>query len=974
MLYLLLLIFISICGSESNSGCSMSISVEKQENGVIYEYLRGDAVTCEYYFRANERQRIMLAVSHIGLLPKNSNEECTPQITISDVLFTGEERINVVICSAEDAKTKKSFVSASNSAKLEFSGPSDLDGILLIQFWFVEDVTLIARTLEPPKKLLSEEPIITLKCPEWGANLEIDSCSCVEYDTGKTTNLEPPFCLTPSTSLKKRCLQEESEFRHNLASAMVFNVGDIGLPPSCDDKGNYMKLQCSSGQSDSCQCVDPVSGNKTYLAPPNCELPITTTTEMPPVTQSTVDPTPVQCKLYSCQEFCPYGHGNDDSGCPTCDCKVVEKSSVRYSETCREVRIRMEDEIAQWKKSSIKTTPYPWVPECTDDGNFKAKQCNYKAGCFCVDQESGFPNGKTIPDCGTYKDCVTNRINALFKALRGASHKKKAKLIRRLLSGDDANDIQVAMDMLSKEEDESLLFDPTTHIPSCNEYGDYEALQCRIAEAVCWCVNVLGEEITGSESSTVFPDCSHYSRQVSSMPIRTNEIYPINVLENELADLHCKFENISESDNFYIFWTQNGIPINSFNNSRYNVFDVYYLYPTASSNLQIQNATAEDDGLYRCEIADTSNDYYYKSEPYTFEVWNPDPNLFKCVIQPCNKYCGMGFKTNKYRCPICECMQKEELTLFGEFYLIQKQLDEPFGTHDGRCEVQRQLIRKKLMELDLNDQYSWTTIENIPQCDSDGNYEEAQNLRDLGRVCVDKKSGQPSGRVVPECRELSPCMDQSAKNIAAHLAFFLNESTANSTYLAASQAQTMKEWNYVLEQAVLSGLPIEYVGNFTGLPSSPYCDGRTGAYYVGASVCSVGLLECWCVDFNGDEVDGSRVGVNETMPSCRELVSVPTDIPTLLNQQDSQINTSIGSTITLRCDVSTWSPDTYVMWLTPSGLTMEQMMVLDKRYQFVGDQVTDFSIQITDIQEKDAGDYTCYYRFIYDKRYTVYVN
>ncbi|XP_071961009.1 uncharacterized protein [Antedon mediterranea] len=957
------LVFLSACGSESvgsrtGARCSRDFNVDTQKSGIIYEYIRGDEAMCSYHFRSKEGQKIMLSINHIGLLPRHSNEECVPKIIKTDLLFTGEERSKVTFCNADDVTARGSFVSVAKSSKIVYYGPSDSDGILLIHYWFVNDVTLIPPprpTGPPPANVIEdfEDGFVTLKCDDWGANLDIESCSCVEYATGNPTNYEPPFCLIPTKTLETKCLKEVSEIQHELATQMIFtNHGR--LPPSCDDEGNFEKLQCDGDSRRPCKCVDPVSGEDTYLMPPDCEYPYTTA--MPLMT--TMEITSVKtCSISPCKEFCPFGQEMDEAGCPMCDCKEAMTSTT--SETCYESKTHMENEITQWKELEVKSGPYPWLPQCADDGSYREKQCNYLAGCFCVDTLTGVPNGKKHSDCVTYKDCVTKRITALFRVLRDGGYRKTGKLVRGLLTGNDANNMNIIMEMLSEEEYNSILSNSDTHIPSCNAYGDYEAVQCRPAEGTCWCVDLQGDAIAGSESSSVYPDCSMYSRQGDSwMPVSTDTKQELTTPLINIFIFYCEFKNISESDDMYIFWTQNGIPIASFNEYRYTEGDAFYSsYQTATSWLKIDSIVEEDVGSYGCEIADTSRDYFYKAELQTLSVWTR--NAQSCIIQDCDKYCGMGHRNDEHGCRTCECFQKEEVLWVGGIYQIQRQIFQSFGAHNGRCEAKRQLIKRQLQELDFSDPYLEVSVELLPQCDADGNYELLQNMKYFGRICVDKMSGQVSGRTAPDCDEWTKCIDQTTDTTTQHIAFFTNQSTADEVKRAANQARTFGERVSIIDQSFLTHVPTEYTGDRTGLPPIIRCDTNTGLFYLSLPVCSeTSPTECWCIDENGDELDETRAAVGESMLWCRDYVPASPG-PRLVNIDAEEVTVTVGDTLTLNCDVTASSPDNYIMWETRSRATLEQTMVMDDRFEKAGDEITDFALRITNIQEEDAGLYTC---------------
>ena len=131
-----------------------------------------------------------------------------------------------------------------------------------------------------------------------------------------------------------------------------------------------------------------------------------------------------------------------------------------------------------------------WVPECSLEGEFTSRQCNYSARtCWCVgkdgeefdDTRQFFQNPALIED----KKCPT-QVELMTPCQR------------------------------MREEVESSMM-TGTWTPSCNEDGEFESLQCNMSARTCWCSDSEGNAIDNTHE--FFEDPSGmYDKKCSAKP------------------------------------------------------------------------------------------------------------------------------------------------------------------------------------------------------------------------------------------------------------------------------------------------------------------------------------------------------------------------------------------------------------------------------------------------------------------------
>ncbi|XP_071948810.1 uncharacterized protein [Antedon mediterranea] len=1009
--FLTLLIFVSclqIVYAIVGSGCERRFDVNNGEFGVVYEYFQaGNNVSCSFQFHGQEEHRVMLAISHIGLLPTKS-DECKPELIITDVLPDGKKATSTVICDEHDAKD--GFVSSTNMATVDFRGPSAVNGILLLQYWFVQDVTLVSKdddtltgstTVSPmigmPNLTKSEGKIgcsgrkmdflkvgieaqcdasdtfRPLQCSKWGSEINLSRCMCVDVVTGEVNGLKPPYCLVSSEQFETKCLQELAKFRHTVT---LINEAFL-LPPSCDTSGNYDKLQCTFVyKEDICKCVDQITGEVTDLAPPACESPLTTPRPLTTDPLTAVSLPEPKCFVFFCTLVCESGsYAIDENGCQMCACN--QTITEQTAETCQQARTRsIEENLYQFNQEDP-SPPYSWIPEC-QLYLYERRQRNHLAGYFCADQETGKPSGKDFPTCDTYKACVNNRIMGFSKALRKSGYKQTSKEMKGLLSKpNDANSFQNIWNLMSDVERENIFSKSSIFVPSCNAYGDFNPLQCNYATGNCWCVDVFGAQIEDSRRSITqqMPDCTKFVRWSNPVPLYLEDMYDFTFQVNDSWGIHATFDNFNESSkfDFYNFWTKDGVPVPLMNEEKYSL-DTWYDEQKFTSGLSVYDTTEMDAGSYVCHLVKLSIGYVYSSPSATAELFDDykyDYDSYnygdECdAPDACNKVCAFGY-SYKRSCALCKCNERKDIIHFKILEEIKFVIATSFGTNDGRCEAKRQWIIKNIKETNLEEYTRLTHFDIPPSCDVNGNFAKVQHIVETGPACVDVMTGQPNGRTLPDCRELSQCSKDNILGMETYLnAFLKNESVTDDIIANVAKSTSLREKNIIYYNSYLDfDAPTYVMKNETSADLLPVmiCNQQTGRFF-GNHMCSdEEPWNCLCVDVYGNRKERSLVGTNQTEYYCGELM--PDDDATKVSLKTANdtyryLSVHMDTTVTLLCATETTvdGNNIYGVWRTPNGY-LQQVKIVDNRIQMIGDGINDFTLQITNINNSDEGSYYC---------------
>ncbi|XP_029569971.1 nidogen-2 isoform X4 [Salmo trutta] len=285
--------------------------------------------------------------------------------------------------------------------------------------------------------------------------------------------------------------------------------------PQCDEQGQYRALQCH-GSTGHCWCVDSRgqerAGTRTLprTPPTNCDGP--DHTERPKT----------QCEHHrdSVQTTSPEGYSIVEGFVPQCDeqgqyralqchgstghCWCVDNRGQERAGTrnppgtgqpnCDEPDLpeRAKTHCEQHKDSVQTISPegYPilgvFVPECDEQGQYRALQCHGSTGhCWCVDSRGQ-------ERAGTRKGPGTSQPNCdePDRPERPKTHCEHQR------------------DSVQTTSPEGYPI-PGVFVPECDEQGQYRALQCHGSTRHCWCVDSRGQERAGTRKgpSTGQPNC-----------------------------------------------------------------------------------------------------------------------------------------------------------------------------------------------------------------------------------------------------------------------------------------------------------------------------------------------------------------------------------------------------------------------------------------------------------------------------------
>ncbi|XP_029530770.1 nidogen-2 [Oncorhynchus nerka] len=285
--------------------------------------------------------------------------------------------------------------------------------------------------------------------------------------------------------------------------------------PQCDEQGQYRALQCH-GSTGHCWCVDSRgqerAGTRTLprTPPTNCDRP--DHTERPKT----------QCEHHrdSVQTTSPEGYSIVEGFLPQCDeqgqyralqchgstghCWCVDNRGQERAGTrkppgtgqpnCDEPDLpeRAKTHCEQHKDSVQTISPegYPipgvFVPECDEQGQYRALQCHGSTGhCWCVDSRGQ-------ERAGTRKGPGTSQPNCdePDRPERPKTHCEQHQ------------------DSVQTTSPEGYPI-PGVFVPECDEQGQYRALQCHGSTGHCWCVDSRGQERAGTRKGpgTGQPNC-----------------------------------------------------------------------------------------------------------------------------------------------------------------------------------------------------------------------------------------------------------------------------------------------------------------------------------------------------------------------------------------------------------------------------------------------------------------------------------
>jgi len=283
-------------------------------------------------------------------------------------------------------------------------------------------------------------------------------CWCVD-EFGKeimgTRIMGIPICSLATTFGKLTpCLEE----RHK---ALGMNgVSSVGrFVPECNPNGEYAQIQCF-GNTNFCWCSDKqgyeIAGTHRWGTP---ECPVEVRPGECPFIQN-----PAECHM-SNRTCLKDSDCSESSKC--CDCGCVRRCTLVSQYEPAPVSNCLREHV----KSLSSSCPHfkaagRFFPSCKSNGDYEEWQCNEHYGvCWCVDRDGNEIAGtrqKGKPDCKkmvAMKPCQRERMRAM--AMRS-----------RTVVG--------------------------VFIPSCQPDGSYNLIQCHNVTGFCWCVDNLGNILTGT--------------------------------------------------------------------------------------------------------------------------------------------------------------------------------------------------------------------------------------------------------------------------------------------------------------------------------------------------------------------------------------------------------------------------------------------------------------------------------------------
>ncbi|XP_043926434.1 thyroglobulin-like [Protopterus annectens] len=208
----------------------------------------------------------------------------------------------------------------------------------------------------------------------------------------------------------------------------------------------------------------------------------------------------------------------------------------------------------QREKSHLVPMPGAYIPQCDTDGSYKPMQCHDSTGfCWCVDrngtkilgtEKQGLVSceahqktkceqeaSRVVLMLGAFVPQCDEKGDYLPKQCHGSTghcwcvDRNGTRIAGTLRHGDatcQATDIQKKC----RREAAKVIRMPGAFTPQCNYKGDYRPMQCHGSTGQCWCVDVNGDKILGSEhqgpvdckAHDVQTKCQREAARVKPMP------------------------------------------------------------------------------------------------------------------------------------------------------------------------------------------------------------------------------------------------------------------------------------------------------------------------------------------------------------------------------------------------------------------------------------------------------------------------
>uniref|UniRef100_A0A4W5P9J2 Nidogen 2 n=1 Tax=Hucho hucho TaxID=62062 RepID=A0A4W5P9J2_9TELE len=330
----------------------------------------------------------------------------------------------------------------------------------------------------------------------------VDSRGQERAGTRTLPRTPPTNCDGPDHAERPKTQCEHHRDSIQMTSPEGYSIVE-GFVPQCDEQGQYRALQCH-GSAGHCWCVDNRGQERagTRKPPgtgqPNCDEPDrperpkthceqhkdsvqTTSPEGYPILGVFVPECDEQGQYRALQCHGSTGH------CWCVDSRGQERAGTRKGPGTGQPNCDEPDRPERPKthceqhKDSVQTTSpegYPilgvFVPECDEQGQYRALQCHGSTGhCWCVDSRGQ-------ERAGTRKGPSTGQPNC-----DEPDHRERPKT--------HCEHQRDSLQTTSPERNVDGAF-----VPQCDEQGQYRALQCHGATGHCWCVDSRGQERAGT--------------------------------------------------------------------------------------------------------------------------------------------------------------------------------------------------------------------------------------------------------------------------------------------------------------------------------------------------------------------------------------------------------------------------------------------------------------------------------------------
>ncbi|XP_055720138.1 nidogen-2 [Salvelinus fontinalis] len=616
--------------------------------------------------------------------------------------------------------------------------------------------------------------------------------------------------------------------------------------PQCDEQGQYRALQCH-GSTGHCWCVDSRgqerAGTRTLprTPPTNCDGP--DHTERPKS----------QCEHHrdSVQTTSPEGYSIVEGFVPQCDeqgqyralqchgstghCWCVDNRGQERAGTrkppgtgqpnCDEPDLpeRPKTHCEQHKDSVQAISPegYPipgvFVPECDEQGQYRALQCHGSTGhCWCVDSRGQ-------ERAGTRKGPGTSQPNCDEPDLpeRPKTHCEQHK------------------DSVQTISPEGYPI-PGVFVPECDEQGQYRALQCHGSTGHCWCVDSRGQERAGTRKGpgTSQPNCdepdlperpkTHCEQHKDSVQTISPEGYPIPGVFVPECDEQGQYRALQCHGSTGHCWC-----VDSRGQER------------AGTRKGPGTSQPNCDEPDRPERPKTHCEHQRDSVQTISPEGYPIPGVFVPECDEQGQYRALQCHGSTGHCWCVDSRGQERAGTRKGPSTGQPNCDEP--DHPERpkthCEHQRDSLQTTSPEGNVDGAF-------VPQCDEQGQYRALQCHGATGHCwCVDSRGQERAGTRKPPGTSQPNC-DEPA--------------VVPPTQVPETVCE---RWRASL------------VDHYGGLPEPhhylPQCDPQ-GQF--NPIQCYGDSSYCWCVDRDGREVAGTR-SHDVVKPACVPTVAPPTMHP-----------------------------------------------------------------------------------------------